>query len=409
MKLRKIALRNIGRNRRRSILSASAIVIAAMSMVLMFSILEGMKKDLHNNLQKYYTGEIRIRNIEYDKNENLHPLHLRIEAYEEVLAALKSFDFTALISPRIQFPTSIYREGANYKALGLGVDFDYETAYQGIAGRLIEGELPEKGKNQMLISPGLAREMGVATGDKITLLSRTMRGGTNAITFQISGKVSFPVEALNNNFFLAPLDRVQYFLKTGEAVIDILVILNNGYNSQKAAAALNNLPLFKEKAIEAKSWDTIATTYSFIKMAESMYLLIALFFFLLGSTVIINTTMMVIYERIREIGTLNALGMEEGTIVRLFFLEAVFISFFGSLAGVLLGIAIAIPLSYIGIDLSGPMQGMTFEISPRLYPMINLRSTIFVFAYSVIIASLASLIPSRRASKIEPIEALRSI
>ena len=136
---------------------------------------------------------------------------------------------------------------------------------------------------------------------------------------------------------------------------------------------------------------------------------IALFFFILGTTVIINTTMMVIFERLHEIGTIAALGMKPGEIVRLFFLEAFYISVISAFIGVLLGSALTLVLSRTGVDLSQMLQGVDLEVSAVIHPRLSLRSTVFVFFYSVAVSSLASFLPSRRAARIRPVEALRSI
>jgi len=146
-----------------------------------------------------------------------------------------------------------------------------------------------------------------------------------------------------------------------------------------------------------------------IEMANTAYTIMAFIFFLLGSTVIINTTMMVIFERMREIGTLGALGMHGKELVGLFFLEGMFISIIGTFIGVLAGIGFTMILGKTGIDMTEAMQGLDFEISGMVYPKLSMGKTVFVFFYSVIIASLATLIPSRKASKIEPVEALRYV
>jgi len=145
-----------------------------------------------------------------------------------------------------------------------------------------------------------------------------------------------------------------------------------------------------------------------MQYARTAYDVIALVFFILASTVIINTTMMVIYERMREIGTVAAMGMTPQEIVRLFFLEAFYIGAIAAFIGVLLGIGITLPLSKVGIDLTQSMEGVDMEVNPIVYPQLNIRSTVFVFFYSTIIASLASFIPSRRSAKIEPVEDLRA-
>ena len=129
----------------------------------------------------------------------------------------------------------------------------------------------------------------------------------------------------------------------------------------------------------------------------------------MGSTVIITTTMMVIYERIREIGTVAAMGMTGGQIVGLFFLESFFIGAFASFVGVVLGSGISIPLSIIGMDWTEGLAGVEMAFNSFLKPKWRMSTTVIIFIYSTAIASAASFFPSRRAAKIEPIEALRSV
>ena len=161
--------------------------------------------------------------------------------------------------------------------------------------------------------------------------------------------------------------------------------------------------------LSVQVWTRVGIAAGYMRFARSAYDVIALVFFILASTVIVNTTMMVIYERMREIGTVAAMGMTPREIVRLFFLEAFYIGVIAAFIGVMLGIGITIPLSKVGIDLTQSMQGVDMEINPVVYPQLNIRSTVFIFFYSTIIASLASFIPSRRAAKIQPVEALRAV
>ncbi len=408
MKLATIAARNIMRNKRRSILSITAIAMATMSIVFLFSFLEGMKNDLACNLQTYYTGEIRVRNNNYGKYEYLTPLHLRIEAYEDVLKIIERNNSVKTLSPRIRFPAGIYRNGEIYRALGMGVDFQREKSYQDIESRIIKGRLPETGKKETLLGADLAREIGVTTGDKITILATTMRRGSNAVTLRITGIASFPVESFNKKYLLIPLDRVQKLLRMDGSVTEIIMKLKKGSSSMVSEQLNTALRAAGREELEIKSWKKIPSSYSFIETASSMYNFIALFFFILASSVIINTTMMVIHERRREIGTIGAMGMTGGEIIRLFFIETVFLSTAGSLIGVILGIGVTVPLSITGIHFGKAMEGFSMEISNSIYPALNLKSTALVFVYSVCMASLATLLPSIKAARVKPVEALRN-
>ena len=134
----------------------------------------------------------------------------------------------------------------------------------------------------------------------------------------------------------------------------------------------------------------------------------SVFFFALASTVVITTTMMVIYERIREIGTIGALGMTGRQIVLLFLLEALVISAIGSIAGILLGTGVGLVLQQTGLDFGALLSHFELEFSTVIYPRIRLRSLGVVLLYSVLISGLAALIPARRAAGIRPVEALRT-
>jgi len=408
-KLAKTALRNISRNKRRSILSALAIGVAAMAIVCLFSLLGGMTSDMAFNLKTYYTGEVRIRNAKYEQFERYNPLNLSVD-WNSVNKVLKGIDNVDVYVPRTTFPSSLYIKGSNFGAIGVGADFGLESHFQNLGSALKAGRLPEQGKNEMMMGAVLARDLKLKIGDKVTVMTTTAARGTNAITLKIVGLFVFPVGALNSKYFWMPLDRAQYFLRMDGSVQEILIKVKKDVNTKKAAALISTAIRNKTgQNFEVRSWEDLSSTYGLMKMAQMIYNFIAMFFFLLGSTVIINTTMMVIFERMREIGTLSAMGMHGNELVRLFFLEGTFISMIGTAIGVAAGIAITLYLSKVGLDFSDAMSGMDFEISGMIYPQLSIAKTIFVYFYSVIIASAATLIPSRKAAKIQPVEALRYI
>jgi putative ABC transport system permease protein len=409
VRLAAIALRNVRRNRRRSLLSMTAIAVAAMAITLLFSMLEGMKRDLAGNLQTYVSGEVRLRHRDYDRYEQLAPLHLRIERSEAAVDLVTSHPDVSSASQRIDLPAAIYRGDGMIAAMVYGVDLEREERYQDLSDRVAEGRLPRPGSNQALVGALLARQLRAKVGDRITILATTMRRGSNAITVQVAGLARFPIQALDRASLWIPLDLARRLARMDDSATEILLKLRRGASSQGVASQLRaRLAAAGWVDVDAKSWLELPTTWSMMTMASTAYGLMALFFFVLGSSVIVNTTMMVIFERTREIGTVAAMGMTGGQIVGLFFLEALALGAFGSLAGVLLGIGITIPLSVTGLDFGAAMEGVDMEISSVLYPVLNPGSTVLVFFYSTAVAALASLVPASRAARIRPVQALRA-
>jgi len=410
MKLGLLAFRNIRRNSRRSLLSGSAIAVATMTITLMFAWVAGILGDYRANIVHYVTGHVRLRNAGYEANERLNPLHLSVAGCRELLPALEADPGVAAAAPRVQFATAIYREEQTFGALGLGVDFAREARFMKVGDSLAEGRLPEMGRREMLLGAGLAEEVGARVGDKLTLLGKNKYLGLAGMTLKVTGVARFPVAGFNRRFLLLPIDTAQAMLKMQDEATEILLLAEDERRGAELAARVQQIAAALGVAdAEAKPWERIGMWAGMMRVMDSMYNFIALFFFVLGTTVIVNTTMMVIYERRREIGTVSALGMKPGQIVRLFFLEAFFISLIAALAGVLAGTAIALALARNGVDLSRMLQGLDMEVSPVVRPLLSFRSTVLVFFYSVAVASLASFLPSRRAARIQPVEALRSI
>ena len=406
MRLRNIALRNIFRNRRRSILSALAIAIAAMSITLLFSFLGGFSADIFATTQSL-VGEARVRNREFEAYEHLNPTHLVVDNAGELTARIEALPETSVVVPRIEFPTAIFLDGEEFRATGNGVDFQREIAFQGIDDYVVAGRLPEAGQAEALVGYLLAEELELEIGDRFTSLVTTRTRASNAFSVEIVGLFQSPMSALSRDLYYIPLDRAQHYLRMGDAVQSILAKSERPNRSAALAASIQG-SLGSDSPLEVLPWEAIGTIYSLIQRAQFTYAIIAVVFFILGSSVIINTTMMVIFERVREIGTLGAMGMRGGELVRLFLLEALFIAMVGSAAGVGLGALINIPLSIFGFDLSSQVGDTGLDLSDIIYTRLTLNSTLFVFIYSTVIAGLASLIPSLRTARIQPVEALRS-
>jgi putative ABC transport system permease protein len=435
MRLPEIAFRNIWRNKRRTILTMSAIALAALIIVFMFSLIEGMKYDMRNTVVKFTTGHIRIRNVEYERKELLNPLQHNIKDYKRVLKVLRTIEQVDMLSPRVNFGARFGVDKGEYgvyekefDARGLGVDFAIEDEFQDLSDYLQPGStLP--GKNEIILTVGLAHDLDAQVGDTFDLfIAQTMGGfGFNSRNVRVSGIVEFPVATVNRNLFLMPIEDVSSLLRMnireGKPAIEILIILKNPDKLDTSIAKITqelnaagvtsiafdpeNPPAKDYQGLLVTPWTEATAWYAWLQMGDMIYNFVALFFFIMGTTVIINTTMMTIYERMKEIGTIAAMGMTGSQIVRLFFLEALIMSFIASFIGVALGSALAGALGKI--DMTSAFEGLDFDIPTVISLKLNMRSVLFTFLYSVGVASLVTFIPSRKAAKIEPVEALRSV
>jgi putative ABC transport system permease protein len=421
MNIASIALRNIFRNKWRSVLSLSAIALVTFAIVFMFAFMEGLKLDQRNTVSKFATGDVRVRNSGFEKYQFTFPEEFMIGDYDRVLRAISGLPAVDQAEGRLQFPGQVavtwdtINKGTpaemklvneTVTAAVMGIDFKSDKGFFSLVPYLAPGgRLP--GDGEILVSSGFASQFRLKVGDSVVLFA-----GTGSRELTISGIVGLPLAQLNLKSIFMPLSSAQDLENLPGQAEEILVHLKQGVSPAAGAAAVRTaLASAGFKDLEAKPWDEIGAAATYVDLVSKTLNIMALFFFVLGTTVIINTTMMVIYERMREIGTLRAMGMTGPEMIRLFFMEAFFIGAAAAAIGVILGAALVAPLSVSGLDFGKlvDLSKTNLDVSDVIYPQLDFVSTLVVFVYSVAVTSLISFIPTRRAAKIEPVEALRSV
>lgn len=418
MKISTIAFRNLGRHKRRTFLSIFALVIAGILGLFMLSFLEGMKTDLKKNILAHYTGAIQIRHGEYNRYEYLSPLHLYVQDEAALREKLLGLDGVTQAVGRITAGGKIYIDetpeddvpGEEFSAMALGIDIHAEEAILRPRELLVKGRLPRMGSREVALGYGLAQKIGLEEGDKFAFMTGTAARGVNAMTFEVAGLLNFSIGAMSDGYFLVPFDTMQDFVQMPGGAQEILLMTEDPETAEVQAEAVNTL-LASDGALgylETKLWKHQGFYYGMMGMAFITYNFYGIFFLIMGATVIINTTMMVIFERYREIGILGAMGMKPKELVRLFFLEALFAGMFGAVLVGILGSALILTLEKTGMDFGAALGVMDVEMSRIIYPDLKLKHVLLIAFYTVSISALVTLIPSRKAARIEPDEAIRS-
>ncbi|MFA5570091.1 MAG: ABC transporter permease [Sphaerochaetaceae bacterium] len=398
-----LALRNVTRNKRRTFLSLIAIAIAALSIVLLLAVVEGMKIDLKKNLTDYYIGEVRIRNAQYNRYERYHPLHLSVD--QSIVETLKHTPLVTSYSQRVTFPSLLYKEEKTYSSVGIGIDMDKESSYADFSSIISKGRLPNVGSFEIVMGSQLAQNLNLDVGDTITTLSTTANRASNAATWSIVGLVSFPVGSMNNSYFLAPLDTVQHFLSMEGKVQEILLKVEG----DEIVAAQELTTLFHNPSLVVEPFQHIQQLYELLELSEKIYYLISLFFVILASTVVINTTMMMVFERTQELGTLRALGLRPQKVHTLLSLEGLILNTTGSLIGALIGTLIALVLTHTGIDFTEALSGVDMEVSSIIYPVVYLKHIVFSWLFTLLISTGAIIISTRKVTHKGITESLRYV
>jgi len=307
-------------------------------------------------------------------------------------------------------------------AMGIGIDPQKEDEVSFLSKTIVEGQYlgNSTGSRSMIIGSGLADKLGIKLGDKLTVVSRTAYDSMKGMTFKVTGVFRYGISSLDSKLFYVPIGAAARLLEMGDGASELIVMVDKPENAEKMADEIKStfqnssdkmstLPDGKPLYV-VLSWNQQEGILAMFETGISMYRYFYIALMLLASTVIINTTMMVIYERTREIGTIGALGMSSGQIVSLFVIEAMAISAIGSFIGMVVGGGFNLLLSKTGINLNALSGGsMDMVVTDIIYPHFGLSILLGSFLFGVVVASAIAYLPARRAAKIEPVEALRSI
>lgn len=395
----KLAWKNILRNKRRSILSASAIFFAVVFVSSMLSLYEAMIKDMSDNAINHQLGNINVKTRKYIDNERILPLQFYISEVDKKIDKINSVDGVIKASPVTRIPSMAFLGDESYNVYTYGVDFETSNFFD--LGILNAGNFPKADK-EVLISSQLADEMNLAVGDSFTFLTKTAIGGSNALGVKVSGIYSSNDMDMNNLNFFISIDQLSKTLRMNQGATEILIYTDSTVSASEINQVLN------DSSLVATDWKDNSLVGQMLSLVQIIYGFIEVLFLLFASTIILNTTMMSIIERKREIATLIALGYEAHWVRRLFLFETALLTFIASIVGSIVGGIIITVLNRTGLDMvamgGGSVSG--FAMSSFVYPFLPFKNFIFLIILAIIISTLTCFFPTRRVLKIEPAKAL---
>lgn len=411
-----LAKKNLFRSRARTIVSAIAIAIAVMAVVFLRGMINGMLESTFKNHIYYKAGHIRVIDKEYGLKEHLLSLNHSVdgfagEGYREMVEKLKMIEGVQQVIPRLKFMTMIGSGDKLINVTGWGVDPEEEIKFTGINKLITEGRMIETGAREIVMGAELLDKIGLQVGDKTTFLYNTAFDSLKASTFLIVGKIQSGLDLLNKGLFYIPIGLAQEILEVPEEVTELLIITSN---YKKVDSILYRVKeLFYEQDLSKKYsiqlWNRDYDLVEIFIIAKAIYNFIYVFIIILACFVLINTLIMIVNERTREIGMMGALGLRTREILFLFAIEGIIIGILGSAAGAIIGGIMTKVFSIIGIDFSAALEGVSADLlfESVFYTVFSFENIVFAFILGVAVVTVACIIPARMAARLEPIEAMR--
>lgn len=405
-----LAMKNLARYKRRTVITAIAIALGLMMYVIVDSLLLGIEMESERNLLWYETSSVRIHTKEYWPDRLLYPLEEGIEHPQQVIDILKQEGYTATERTMFKADMILYSddfgEDGNLSVLVTAIDPDTDNQVFHFEDTLIEGRLLNKGEKEgIVMGSWLAEDIGAKIGYWVTLLTRGNGGFFEAIDVQVVGIVNCPNPNVNRTLIMMDKDSAGTVLGMEGSVTEIDILLPNRADVDTEvikiqtaldASGLNNL--------EAQSWREMAKDYLAIAEAKRGGTGIILFLvFIIAAVGISNTMLMAMYERTRELGMMRAMGMKDNHIRLAFIFEAGGIGLLGALAGIVLGALGNIFLVEVGINYGSLLRDMDFgyRVQNIIRGTWSIKSFVIAFVSGIALSMIVSLIPIRRALKMD--------
>jgi ABC-type lipoprotein release transport system permease subunit len=399
----KMAFRDLGRNKRRSILSALAVSIATTLLIFMASVVRGEFRGALQNGIRLQTGHLQVRAASYEENKVSLAWEDLVENPAQVAAQLKALPQVLDATPRL-IASGIISLGDHSRGVQvIGIDPAAE-ANQIFQQGVIAGDfLKSEDREGILIGKPLAERFGVEAGDRVNLLINTSNGDVDEQPFTIRGIYTTNVFPYDENTVFMPLAKAQSFAVAENHASLIFVLLHDQEQTEPVAAALTS------SDHQIVTWqDLNELSVQFEQFAGAYMIILYLIILGITATVVTNTLVMAVYERTREIGILAAIGMKGHRIMSAFLTEAALLATGGVIGGLILGGLITTYLGGVGMVIPATQGVSGILIGDKIYPYITSADVISLMFTAYIITLIASLYPAILAARMEPVEALHA-
>ena len=405
-KLWVIAYRDLGRHRRRSVFTLLAVALGLALLLTYHGLISGMTADSLANSIRLRTGHVQIRPASFQEDQLSLQAKDLLANPDELVAKAKALSEVKAAAP-VLWSSVILNTIDQSAGLQLyGIDTT-SSLYEPIRTGVVSGDwLAPDDREGILIGRGLADSLGVGAGQKVNLTLVNSDGKPDEGTFTIRGLFSTGIPSYDQSAVFMPLDKAQAFTGTSGQASLIMILLNNQDDADKVAAVLRG------SAVSVLTWSDLNKLFTdLMQTASSFYVILDGIVILIVAVIIVNTLLMSVFERVREMGILAALGMKGRQIRQMFLLEAATLGLVGILVGLAIGAAGVAYLATTGIPIGDKMAavaGSNFALRSTMYGRFDVNSFINLSLATLIVVLLASLYPAWYAARLEPVDALRT-
>ena len=402
----KIAARSVFRNKRRTVITLLSIIFGCVAIIVFGGFVDYSMWGLRESTIHSRLGHLQVYKAGYSEKGGTNPLAYTIEDYPRIRSIIEDEDHVDFVTSRLEFSGLIGGAENSVICVGKGVEPEKEREL-GITVSIVEGEdLSSEEPEEGIIGKGLAEGLGVNIDDYLTILTSTAEGALNAVDLKLRGIFRTGVKEYDDVAVMVPMELAKALLYT-ENVQSIVVVLDETENTDLVADNLRKEFSQANLDLEIKTWSDLATFYhQVVQLYGGIFWVVRLIILIIVIFSIANTMTMSVFERMREIGTIRAMGTKRRGVLSLFLIEGLILGALGGALGLAFGIIAAKLLSIKGIYIPPPptmTEGYTALIN------VVPKDLIFAFSLAVGTSLVSSIYPAFKAARLKVVDALRYI
>lgn len=409
-----LALKNLTRHKRRTIITATALAMGLGMFVLFDSLLTGMENDGVRTMIWYDTAGMQVQNAAYWGDKDLMPLDAYIAKPEAVIARLKENGYAA--TPRAVFSGEMivnkdpWPESGSVRARFYAIDPDRDASVFKLAECLQKGHWLTPGEEGIVIGEQMAKDLGAEIGFPVTIVTRTRDGAYQTMDFSVIGIINTPNAAVNRLNVFMDLGVANDYLELAGTVNQVAIAFSEERDAADEARKISRELGTVEPNLTVLPWKVTGEDFlAFVQSRQGLSKILLLLVFIIAAVGVSNTMLLTILERRREIGMLRAQGMQDREVMICLLMEAGLIGLIGGILGLLISLPFNINLINTGLNVSGLMNsvGADLPFTGRLRGAWHSQTMVFSILMGIALSVAVSIFPIRRSTEMQITDCLR--
>jgi putative ABC transport system permease protein len=412
----KLAFRNVLRYKRRTIITFSAISYGLGLMAVGISLYNGVDTHAMDNIINSQTAHLKVLAAGYFEEKDEVPLEFTIDEPQKIKSLLKDNQDIQGIESRILFQASIISGMDELPCLGVAIEPEIDPLVFKIKDSIKDGRFLEPSESKIILGSGLARDLGLKVGDDCVLriFFSVEDFIWNALDLEIIGIAKTENPMVNRGTVFIPLSLAQEALGLENRVTELAIRIEDRSKLHEVRYSIESRLATLNKDYEVVSFEEYASDFKeLMRLRSRIQALIPLMMILIATLGIVNTMLMAVMERTREIGMLAAMGMRKMEVMLVFVFEGALIGVFGSLAACIIGAlggwyleVKGFSIAFLGKEIADMVSFLPMEVYKG---DLTAGTLLFTLIFGTVISILASLYPAYKAVKLDPIQALRHV